>query len=84
MSTTHTRVNLIAAAIAGAAAPALLLLGAGTAQAAPGPDGTVGIGNPNDLPQARVFNPQPDPPAFSHPGNRTGLGGPDTIPSPQH
>jgi hypothetical protein len=86
MSITHARANLVATAIACAAAPVLLLLGAATAYAVSdiGPDSTVGIGNPNDLPAARAFNPQPDPPAFSHPGSRAGLGGPDTLPAAHH
>jgi hypothetical protein len=90
MSITHTRVHLLAAMIACGAASALLLLSADTAQADPGisghhgPGGTVGIGNPNDLPPARAFNPQPDPPAFSDPGSRVGLGGPDTLPPSHH
>jgi hypothetical protein len=86
VSITHARTNLVATAIACAVAPVLLLLGAATAHAVSGigADGTVGIGNPNDLPAARTFNPQPDPPAFTHPGSREGLGGPDTLPSAHH
>ena len=74
MNTTQTRTKFLTAAvsavIAGAAVPALLVLGAGTAQATPdisahGPAGTIG-----DLPTPRScggcdgFIPQPDPPAF--------------------
>ena len=85
MATTFTRTTFAIAI----AAPALLFLGADTAQALsdvserggvaiidgfdpqpepprfPDPGSTVGIGNPNDLPPARQFNPQPDPPSTS-------------------
>ena len=85
MATTFTRTTFAIAI----AAPALLFLGADTAQALsdvserggvaiivgfdpqpepprfPDPGSTVGIGNPNDLPPARHFNPQPDPPSTS-------------------
>lgn len=78
MTTTHTRTKFgtaaVGAAIAGAAASALLFLGAGTAQAiqdstegrpgdamtTPDPGSTVGVGDAED----RRFNPQPDPPGF--------------------
>ena len=97
MHTTYTRTRFIAA-IATLATPALLLLGAATAQA---------VGPIDDLPTERDcgscvgFNPQPDPPAFLNdrntagignpndrpsmttPGASIGLGGPDTAP-PQH
>ena len=83
-SYTRTKVLTAAAAIATMAAPALLVLGAGTAQAtsgisAPGPVGMIG-----DLPTPRTcagcvgFNPQPDPPGDPDPGIKVGLGGPDT------
>jgi hypothetical protein len=87
MATTFTRTTFAIAI----AAPALLFLGAGSAQARSDvsergvvaiidnlptprdcgschgfdPGSTVGIGNPNDLPPARQFNPQPDPPSIS-------------------
>ena len=88
MTTTHTRTKVLTAAvgavIATMAAPALLVLGAGTAQATPdisahGPAGTIA-----DLPTPRScgscvgFNPQPDPPGDPDPDSKVGLGGPDT------
>jgi hypothetical protein len=88
MNTTHTHTKALTAAvgavIATMAAPALLILGAATAQATPdisahGPAGTIA-----DLPTPRScggcvgFNPQPDPPGDPDPDNKVGLGGPDT------
>jgi hypothetical protein len=88
MTTTHTRTKLVTAAvgavIASMAAPALLVLGAGTAHATPdisahGPAGTIA-----DLPTPRTcsgcdgFNPQPDPPGNPDPDSKVELGGPDT------
>ena len=69
MSTTHTRsvTAAVAAAIAGAAAPALLFLGAGSAQAIEDVSerGAVAIidnlPTPRSCGQCRGFNPQPDP-----------------------
>jgi hypothetical protein len=64
---------IVATAFVGAAAPALLLLGAGNAQAVPdvAERGAVSCG---------MFDPQPEPPGFPDPGSRVGLGGPDTLP----
>jgi hypothetical protein len=74
MNTTHTRVKVLTAAVSAAiatiAAPSLLFLGAGTAQATPdisarGPVGIIG-----DLPTPRGcngcdgFNPQSDTPDY--------------------
>jgi hypothetical protein len=88
MATTPTRTKILTAAVGGAltiiAAPALLILGAATAQATPdisahGPAGTIA-----DLPTPRTcgscvgFNPQPDPPGDPDPDSKVGLGGPDT------
>jgi hypothetical protein len=71
MNTTQTRTKILSAAvgtvIAGAAAPALLILGAGTAQAAPdisarGPAGIIAdFPTPRDCGGCDGFNPQPDP-----------------------
>ena len=96
MNTTHARTTSLAAAIAAVAAPALLFLGVGTAQAAwdvgeAAPGITIG-----------AFNQQPDPPGIGDPGLnpsaglnpppglririgdpgiKVGLGGPDTSPA---
>lgn len=82
MTTTHLRTKFIVAAgaaIAGAAAPALLFLGAGTAQAIQDISQRGGIAIINDLPTPRTcgscagFNPQPDPPGYPDPGSRLGI-----------
>ena len=83
MTTTHTRTKLITAAvgaaIAGAAAPALLFLGAGTAQAIQDISERGAVAIIHDLPTPRQcpgcggFNPQPDPPGFPDPGIRPPL-----------
>jgi hypothetical protein len=88
MTTTHTRTKFLTAAvgsvIATMAAPALLFLGAGTAQATPdisarGPVGIIGdLPTPRECGQCDGFNPQPDPPGDPDPDSRVGLGGPDT------
>jgi hypothetical protein len=90
--TTHTRTKILTAAvgavIATMAAPALLILGAATAQATPdisarGPAGTIA-----DLPTPRGcggcvgFNPQPDPPGNPDPDTKVGVGTPAGAPSP--
>lgn len=72
--TTHTRVKVLTAAVSAAiatiAAPALLLLGAGTAQATPdisarGPVGIIGdLPTPRECPGCGGFNPQPDQPGY--------------------
>lgn len=79
--------NMICASIAAATAPALLLLGEGTAQAFnPQPDppsithqvGESGIGNPNDRVTLGGPDTKVNPPPELHPGDRA-LGGPDTT-----
>lgn len=87
MATSHPRTKfgtaVVGAAIAGAAAPVLLFLGAGTAQAAPDVSerGSVGIidhlPTPRDCGQCGGFNPQPDPPGFPDPGSRVGISDPE-------
>jgi hypothetical protein len=88
MSATHTRTKFVTAAVgavvATMAAPVLLVLGAGTAQATPdiGASGLAGIidhlKTPRDCGQCDGFNPQPDPPGNPDPDSKVGLGGPDT------
>jgi hypothetical protein len=88
MNTIHTQTKFltgaVGAAIATIAAPALLLLGTGTAQATPdisarGPAGIIGdLATPRDCPGCGGFNPQPDPPGNPDPDSKVGLGGPDT------
>jgi hypothetical protein len=88
MTTTHTRTKTLTAAvgavIATVAAPALLVLGAGTAQAIPeisarGPAGIIAdLPTPRMCPSCGGFNPQPDPPGNPDPDSKVGLGGPDT------
>ncbi len=88
MTTTHTRTKALTAAvgavIATMAAPALLVLGAATAQATPdisarGPAGIIA-----DFPTPRTcggcdgFDPQPEPSGDPDPDSKVGLGGPDT------
>lgn len=77
MNTTHTPKKLITAAVGaivtGAAAPALLFLGAGTAQAVQDSE-TVAIQDSEEKPDLTIggFNPQPDPPGILDPGSRVG------------
>jgi hypothetical protein len=88
MATTHTRTKALTAAVGAAiatiAAPALLVLGAGTAQATPdisarGPVGIVGdLPTPRECPGCGGFNPQPYPAGDPDPDSEVGLGGPDT------
>jgi hypothetical protein len=88
MTTTHTHTKFltgaVGAAIATMAAPALLLLGTGTAQATPdisarGPAGIIGdLATPRVCPGCGGFNPQPDPPGNPDPDSKVELGGPDT------
>jgi hypothetical protein len=77
MTTTHTRKKFltatVAAAIATMAAPALLFLSAGTAQAV-----IHHLPTPRTCAGCEGFNPQPDPPGDPDPDNKVGLGGPDT------
>jgi hypothetical protein len=91
MNTTHTRSRILTAAvgavIASAAAPALLVLGAATAQATPdisarGPAGTIAdLPTPRDCGGCDGFNPKPDkpdypdlhPPLTRDPGSTTGI-----------
>jgi hypothetical protein len=86
MTTTHTRTTFavaVGAAIAGAAAPALLFLGAGTAHALPELSERGAIAVIDDLPTPRTcgqcggFNPQPDPPGNPDPGSRVGISDPE-------
>jgi hypothetical protein len=86
--TTDTRTKFLTAAVGAAiatmAAPALLVLGAGTAQAIPdisahGPAGTIAdLPTPRECGSCNGFNPQPDPSGNPDPGSKVGLGGPDT------
>lgn len=86
MNTNHTR-KAVSALIAGAAAPALLFLGAGSAQALPdvGERGAAAI--LDDLPTPRTcpscvgFDPQPDPPGYPDPGSVVRSGVPNQLPS---
>jgi hypothetical protein len=74
MNTTHTRTKLVTAAVSAAiaamAAPAVLVLGAGTAQATPdfsarGPVGIIGdLPTPRGCSGCNGFNPQPDTPDY--------------------
>ena len=83
MNTTHIRTKLItaavSAAIAGAAAPALLFLGAGTAEAVQDVSERGAVAIIDNLPTPRTcgscggFDPQPDPPAYPDPGIRPPL-----------
>jgi hypothetical protein len=76
MTTIHTRTTsvtvAVGAAIATVAAPALLFLGAGTAQALPELSERGGIlhdlPTPRDCAGCDGFNPQPDPPGYPEPG----------------
>jgi hypothetical protein len=78
MTITHTRTKLVTAVvgavITGAAAPALLFLGAGTAQAVQDSE-TVAIQDSEEKPDLTIggFNPQPDPPGVIDPGSRVGI-----------
>src|SRR5688572_17144678 len=83
MTTTHVRTKFavaVGAAIAGAAAPALLFLGAGTAQAVQdiSERGAVAIidnlPTPRNCPGCGGFNPQPDTPGYPDPGSTVGVG----------
>jgi hypothetical protein len=68
---------LVGIAFVDVVAPALLLLGAGNAQALPD---VAERGAPRDCGSCGMFDPQPEPPGFTDPGSRIGLGGPDTLP----
>jgi hypothetical protein len=92
MRTCPTRKQVICAAIAGAAAPALLVLGAGTAQAVHVSErGAIAIiaevPTPRDCGSCVGVDPLPEPPHFrnrdgeagiGNPNDRVSLGGPDT------
>jgi len=91
MATTHTHTRTkfavaVGAAIVGAAAPALLFLGVGIAQAVPDVGERGGVAIIDDLPTPRecptcgAFDSPSDSPGFPDPGSRVGLGGPDTLP----
>jgi hypothetical protein len=77
MTTTRTRTKALTAAVGAAiatiAAPALLFLSSGTAQAV-----IHYIPTPRDCGACEGFNPQPDPASDPDPGIKVGLGGPDT------
>jgi hypothetical protein len=77
MTTTHTRTKALTAAIGAAiatmAAPALLILSAGNAQAV-----IHYLPTPRECGSCDGFNPQPDPAGDPDPGIKVGLGGPDT------
>jgi len=86
MTTTHLRTKFVvavAAAIAGAAAPALIFLGAGTAQAIQDISERGAVAIINDLPTPRTcgscggFNPQHDPPGYHDPRSRVGISDPE-------
>jgi len=97
MRTTPTRTQMISAAIAGAAAPAVLFVGAGTAQAVQVSErGAIAI--IAEFPTARNcggcagVDPLPEPPhspnpdgeaGIGNPNDRVSLGGPDTRFNPQ-
>jgi hypothetical protein len=81
MSITHTRsvTAVVGAALVGVAAPALLFLGAGTAQAVQdiSERGAVAIidnlPTPRDCPSCRGVNPVPEPPGYPDPSSRSPL-----------
>ncbi len=87
MNITLTR-KAVGAAIAGAAAPALLFLGAGTAQAIPDVSERGAVAVIDDLPTPRScascvgFDPQPDPPGYPDPSKLPSLKGFDPQPDP--
>jgi hypothetical protein len=97
MRTSPTRKQVISAAIAGAAAPAILVLGAGTAQAVHVSErGVIAIiaelPTPRDCGGCAAVDPLPEPPHFpnpdgesgiGNPNDRVSLGGPDTKLNPQ-
>lgn len=86
MNTTHTR-KAVGALIAGAAAPALLFLGAGSAQAIPEISERGALATIEDLPTPRTcsscvgFDPQPEPPGYPDPGSVVRSGIPNQLPS---
>lgn len=91
MNITHSREAVTAAvgaAIAGAAVPALLFLGAGTAQAIPDVSERGAVAVIDDLPTQRTcascvgFDPQPDPPGYPDPSKLPSLRGFDPQPEP--
>ena len=87
MNTGYKRTKLVGAAIAGAAVPALLFLGAGTAQAIQDVSerGAIAIiddlKTPRDCAKCRGFDPQPDPPGYPDPGAGNGIGNPNELPA---
>jgi hypothetical protein len=91
MDLTHTRKTFtaaIGAAIAGAAATALLFLGAGTAHAMPDISERAAVAIVDDLPTPRTcpscvgFDPQPDPPGYPDPSKLPSVRGYDPQPDP--
>jgi hypothetical protein len=85
MRTSPTRKQAITAAIAGAAAPAMLFLGAGTAQAIQDVSERGAIAIIAELPTPRVcggcagvdLDPLPEPPHFPNPDGEAGIGNPN-------
>jgi hypothetical protein len=82
MRTSPTRKQVISAAIAGAAAPALLVLGAGTAQAVHVSErGVIAIiaelPTPRDCGSCAAVDPLPEPPHFPNPDGEAGIGNPN-------
>ena len=91
MNITHTRNALtvaVSAAIAGAAAPAMLFLGAGTAQAMLDVSERGAVAIIDDLPTPRScascvgFDPQPDPPGYPNAGKLPSVRGFDPQSDP--
>lgn len=87
MSFTHTR-KAFTAAVGAAAAPAMLFLGAGTAQAIQdvserGPVAIIDdLATPRTCASCVGFDPQPDPPGYPDPSKLPSLRGFDPQPEP--
>jgi hypothetical protein len=80
--TTHTR-NTLAAVVLGAAASAVLFLGAGIAQAVSDHhERATIVDHLSSSPSAGEFDPQPDPPANRNPGTRLSERAFDPQPDP--
>jgi hypothetical protein len=85
--TAHTKFLLVlGAAFVSAAAPVVLFLSAGTAQAVADVSERGAVALIDDLPTPRecstcgMFDPQADPPGFPDPGSRVGIGNPNDLP----